>query len=246
MIKRVGVNRSSLRWAEYHHDAVVLRETDQVTHWTILNFPVLAQKPSSLFWYGAHFVINIYAQPGNVWFRKLDMPLKRSADIPSNHPVGKSLVPRKLRRRTQRPKMRDCIADRRLMRTGQEKTRVYAKCQAELSDRRWRWPLRVVFVRRNSSWAFVDFGRKSVLPQTNQLPCQHQASSVKKARGVTHLHFGAARGIHDHPLVSLRVVPLLRLAAQTNRGILHARRSGAGAGRSRNRSRTGSSKVGSK
>src|SRR4051812_27430627 len=118
------------------------------------------------------------------------------------------------------------------MRTREEETRVHTKRQAQLSDRRRCRSLRVVFIRSDGSCAFVNLRRKCVLSKTNQLPCQRQALSVKKARGVTHLHFCAARGFHDHPLVSLLVVPLLRLATETNRSILNARRSGTGARRS--------------
>jgi hypothetical protein len=75
--------------------------------------------------------------------------------------------------------MRDGIVECRLMGPGEEETRVYAKREAQLSNRRRSWSLRVVFVRGDGSWAFVDLRRKSVLPETDQLPCQRQALSIK-------------------------------------------------------------------
>lgn len=55
-----------------------------------------------------------------------------------------------------------------------------------------RRSLCVVFVGCDSSCTFIDLRRKGILPKTNQLPRQRQASSVEESRGVTHLHFGAA------------------------------------------------------
>ncbi|AIV35499.1 hypothetical protein NI25_19945 [Streptomyces sp. CCM_MD2014] len=59
IVKGVGVHGSGLCRTENHHDAVVLRQTDQMTNWPRRNVPVLPEESSRLLRKTARLIFHI-------------------------------------------------------------------------------------------------------------------------------------------------------------------------------------------